>query len=127
MLYFGKYATRVLYTVTINDRIKEARIAIGLSQVKFAKRMAISSSYLAEIELSNRSANERIIRLLSAEFGVDAHWLRTGEGSMFNTDTDIEALEILNLFKSFNPQFRRCALKQMGELASLYAQLQIEP
>jgi len=107
----------------IHERIKQVRAATGLSQVKFAERMAISSGYLAEIEINNKVASERIIRLLVSEFNVDDNWLRTGEGEMFSAGMDAQLSAITNLFNSFNQQFKGCALNQMEELANLYNQL----
>lgn len=111
--------------MSINQRIREVRTAIGLSQVKFAERMAISSSYLAEIELNNKSASERIIRLLSSEFNVNSHWLRTGETAMFGDDMDVQVSKLLSTFKSLNHQFKECALSQIDELANLQKKTKI--
>lgn len=108
----------------VNQRIKEARSAVGLSQAKFAKRMAISSSYLAEIELNKKEVTERVIRLLALEFNVDANWLRTGEGEMFKAEVDAGVAKIISLYKSLNQHFKDCALSQMEELAILYANLE---
>jgi transcriptional regulator with XRE-family HTH domain len=106
--------------MSVNERIREVRNNLKLSQAKFAERMAISSSYLADIELSKRTATERIVRLLSAEFNVDEHWLRTGEGGMFKSDVDVQVASILSLFKSLSPQFKECAISQLRELADLH-------
>ena len=103
----------------INARIKETRATIGISQAKFAKRIAISHSYLAEMEGYRKPASERIIRLIIAEFNINGHWLRTGNGSMFNDEFDAETAKLLNAFKSLSPSFKACALKQMDELAAL--------
>jgi len=111
--------------MSLNERIKEVRSTIGLSQAKFANRMAISSSYLADMELSKMEVTERIIRLLCAEYSVNDHWFRTGEGSMFDPNMDAQLSRIISLFKSFNQQFKGCALNQMEELADLYGQLNI--
>lgn len=103
----------------INKRIKEVRTALGITQTKFAERIAISASYLAEIEHNNKGATERVIRLLSAEFNVSDHWLRTGEGSMFNDEVDIQTAKIISLFKSLSQQFKDCAINQLDALANL--------
>ena len=108
----------------IHARIRQVRNAIGLSQSKFAERMAISSSYVAEIELNNKEASERILRLLISEFNVSSTWLRTGEGEMFNAGMDAQLSKITSLFNSFDPQFKGCAINQMEELANLFSQLQ---
>jgi len=103
----------------LHERIREVRSIIGLSQAKFAERMAISSSYLADIELNNKVATERIIRLLAAEFNVNDHWLRTGEGVMFNDGMDKQTVRLISVFKSMSQHFKECALIQMEELLNL--------
>jgi transcriptional regulator with XRE-family HTH domain len=107
----------------MHERIRQARNAVGLSQAKFAERMAISSSYVAEIELNNKEASERIIRLLISEFNVSSEWLRSGEGEMFNDGMDAQLSKITSLFNSFDQRFKGCAINQMEELADLYGQL----
>lgn len=103
----------------INERTKEVRQTLRLTQSKFAKRIAISTSYLAGIELGDKKANERIIRLISMEFNVSEHWLRTGEGAMFAGGSDAKIAEITSLFNSLTPHFQDCALNQLNELAEL--------
>ena len=105
--------------MSINKRIRETRQAIGLTQTKFAERIAISISYLAGMELGNKKVNERTVRLISTEFNVNEHWLRTGEGSVFSEGADAKIAKISSLFKSLNPHFQDCALNQLNELAEL--------
>lgn len=106
--------------MVVNDRVKEVRHALGLTQIKFAERIAISQSYLVSIELGNKKINERTIRLISMEFSVNEHWLRTGEGSMFNDEFDKKLARINSLFKALNPRFQDCALDHLNVLAELY-------
>jgi len=103
----------------LHERIKEVRSAIGLSQAKFAERMAISSSYFANIELNNKPVTERIIRLIAAEFNVSDHWLRTGEGNMFTEGVDKQVSKLISEFNSLNQQFKECALIQIESLVHL--------
>jgi transcriptional regulator with XRE-family HTH domain len=105
--------------MTINQRIKQVRKTVGLPQTKFAKRIAISTGYIADIELGNNNASERVIRLISMEFGVDELWLRTGQGSMFNEEADVKVIKATSLFKMLNPQFQDFALNQLNELVEL--------
>ena len=47
--------------MTINKRIKQVRQTLDLTQIKFANRIAISTSYLAGMELVvNRKNNNSI-------------------------------------------------------------------
>jgi transcriptional regulator with XRE-family HTH domain len=105
--------------MTINQRIKQVRQTVGLPQTKFAKRIAISTGYIAELELGNRQVGDRIIRLISMEFGIDEHWLRAGQGSMFDDTTDTKVIKASSLFKLLNPHFQDFALNQLNELAEL--------
>jgi transcriptional regulator with XRE-family HTH domain len=105
--------------MTINQRIKQVRQAVSLPQTKFAKRIAISTGYIAELELGNRQVSNRIIRLISMEFGVDEHWLRTGNGSMFDNETDTKTIKVSVLFKLLNPRFQDFVLNQLNELVEL--------
>ena len=105
--------------MTTNQRIKQVRQTVGLPQTKFAERIAISTGYIADLELGKRRVTERIIKLISMEFGVDENWLRTGEGSMFDDEADTKAIKAVSLFKMLNPRFQDYALNQLNELVVL--------
>jgi len=105
--------------MTINERIKEVRLALELTQTKFAQRIAIATSYIAGMELGTKKVNDRIILLISMEFGINEHWLRTGEGSMYNDEFDVRAAKIASLFKSLSPKYQECALCQLEALVDL--------
>jgi len=102
-------------------RIKEIRQAIGLTQAKFAKRIAISTSYLAEIEKGSKQANERIVHLICLEFNINENWLKSSEGSMFDLGIDAAIAKMNGLLKSLDEQFRNYAINQLEELAVLNA------
>jgi transcriptional regulator with XRE-family HTH domain len=103
----------------INERIKEARRVLKLSQINFAKTIYISNGYLAEIELGNRRVNDRLIQLITTSFGINKHWLVTGEGPMFMTTPDQKLNRITSLFKELSPKFQDYVLKQMDQLIEL--------
>ena len=106
--------------VSINERIKDVRGTIGFTQSKFAERIAISTSYLGEIELNVKVANERVIRLIVAEFNVNESWLRTGEGDMFSQDVDAHVAKIISLFKSLDQQFQLFVLNQLEGIVEFH-------
>ena len=107
--------------MVICDRIKEVRKVIGLTQAKFAEQIAISASYLAELEHSTKTVNERILRLIVGEFNVNEHWLRTGDGEMFNPDVDAKIVRVVSLYRSLDKPFQECALIQLEGLTKLYS------
>jgi len=101
------------------ERIKQVRQVFGLTQGKFAERIAISPSHLAGMELGSKKIYERTIRLICMEFNINEHWLKTGEGSMFNNVTDSKLLNANSLFKSLSPLFQDCALNMLSDLSEL--------
>jgi transcriptional regulator with XRE-family HTH domain len=104
----------------IRDRVKQVRQTLGMTQVKFAERIAVSTSHLAGMELGVKTINDRILRLISSEFGIDEHWIRTGEGEMYNKSSDANLSKMNSLFKSLSPDFQETALSQLTALSDLY-------
>ena len=58
----------------------EARKAAGLTQVEVSKHLNISQGTLAELEKKGHGSAHT--PALAKMYGVDAHWLATGEGDM---------------------------------------------
>lgn len=67
----------------LNERIKELRKALNLTQQEFADRIHISRGALAVYEIGRNEPIDAVIALICREFDVNEHWLRTGEGDMF--------------------------------------------
>lgn len=67
----------------MNERIKELRKALNLTQQEFADRIHISRGALAVYEIGRNEPIDAVIALICREFDVNEHWLRTGEGDMF--------------------------------------------
>jgi len=99
--------------MNVNERLKKVREAIGISQAKFAERIAISSSYISDLEKGSKEVNERITHLVSAKFNVNEEWLRAGQGLMFNENESVIVSEAINIFKSLDHKFQIWALKQL--------------
>ena len=112
--------------ITINQRIKEVRLALNLSQAKFAKAISISNGYIAEIELGNRNVNDRLIKLISITFNVSENWLKNGEGAMF-TEEHNQLLELASTtFKELKPIYQKYILKQIDQLLEIQNEEQTE-
>jgi transcriptional regulator with XRE-family HTH domain len=105
---------------TVKDRIKEIRRTMGLSQREFADRIHVSTSHLAGMELGDKAVNERTALLICFVYGVDEHWLKTGEGTIFSGGNDQNTVKAMELYKSLHPRFREYAFKQLEELVELY-------
>jgi transcriptional regulator with XRE-family HTH domain len=105
---------------TINDRLKEARLALNLSQRAFSKGIFLKSpGYYGDIEAHRKEVNERIIELVSSIYGVNKVWLRTGNGQMFDKKVDTRLEELTVLFNQLNPHFKGYVLTQIKQLVKL--------
>jgi transcriptional regulator with XRE-family HTH domain len=90
-----------------------------MSQVEFAKSIYISNGYIAELECEHRRVNDRIIHLISLTFGVNEHWLKTGEGEMFFNTSGDKLQRMVSLFSELPPKFQDYAMKQIEELLNV--------
>jgi transcriptional regulator with XRE-family HTH domain len=105
---------------SINDRLKETRLALNLSQRAFSKGIFLKSAgYYGDIEAHRNEVNERIIELVSSIYGVNKVWLRTGKGQMFDKKVDTQLEEIAVLFNQLNPHFKGYVLSQIKQLVKL--------
>jgi transcriptional regulator with XRE-family HTH domain len=96
---------------SINQRIKELRRKLGLNQRDFSKLLSLSDGYIAGIEVNLRKVNDRIIKLIISEFGVNEDWLRFGNGDIFTEGkTDGKAARITSLFNNLPPHYQDVAL-----------------
>ncbi|GHV74917.1 hypothetical protein AGMMS49940_22190 [Spirochaetia bacterium] len=91
---------------SINQRVKQVREALDLSQRNFSTILALSSSYIAGVETDIRKVNGRLVKLIAAEFGVNETWLTTGEGKMFAQNPDEKFTKLVGLFKELPPKYQ---------------------
>jgi len=97
----------------LGERIKKLRSQMGVSQQQFSKRIFISQSHLAEIELGNQGVNDKIIHLISMEFNVNKNWLMHGEGDIFNSEKpDIRLETVVDIYKQLDDELQEYLLSQ---------------
>jgi len=96
---------------SINQRIKELRKKLGLNQRDFSTLISLSSGYIAGIEVNLRKVNDRVIKLVVSEYGVNEDWLRFGKGDIF-TERKIneKAARITSLFNDLPPHYQDVVL-----------------
>lgn len=105
--------------MSVNQRVKQVRQALNMSQAKFAKALSMSNGYVAGIELEHNKVNGRIIKLICFTFNVSENWLRTGDGSMFEEDPGQFAVFAAETFNSLKPEYQEYILKQMDGLLAI--------
>lgn len=76
----------------MDERIKELRKALGLTQQKFADGMGVKRNTIAQYESGRNEPLDAVIALICRTYGVNETWLRTGEGEMFQPKSRNEEL-----------------------------------
>lgn len=80
----------------MNERVREIRKQLDLTQEEFANKIDLKRGGVTNIELGKVNLTERNIKKICNVFNVNEHWLRTGEGKMFNTvEEDKELLDFV--------------------------------
>ena len=68
----------------INKRLRMIRKELNLTQEQLAFKLGIGKSALSMIETGRASLSERNKHIILQELNVNAMWLETGRGPMFN-------------------------------------------
>lgn len=76
----GKYLKGGLL---LNNRIRQLRKELGLTQEKFGEKLGLKKNSISQIENGINSLTEQLSLSVCREFNVSEKWLRTGEGEMF--------------------------------------------
>lgn len=92
--------------MSIGDRIKELRKALGLTQQEFGDRIGIKRNSVALIE-GGRTTSEQTLVSICREFDVREEWLRNGIEPMYLPKTEeSEPLEVLLKSRNVTPEDR---------------------
>ena len=67
----------------MNERIKQLRVELELTQMQFAEKIGLSRNYIAMIEMGAREPSDRTISDICRVFGVSEAWLRDGTEPMY--------------------------------------------
>lgn len=77
----------------MNERFKEVRKTLGLTQSEFGKSLGISNTAISKIEKGENNVSESNIISICREFGVNEEWLRTGVGGEDNMFIKLSAYD----------------------------------
>ncbi len=104
----------------MNNRIKQLRLDLGLSQEAFGRQIKIQRSSVSKIETGENSPSDQTISLICKEFNVNENWLRTGEGGNDNmyiksTPYDIAYNRFGYIMENSTPE-KKAALTMLLEL-----------
>lgn len=113
----------------MNTRIKELRTALHLTLEGFGDRIGVTRAAVSKWENGDRGIADSMVVSICREFGVSEHWLRTGEGEMFEQtretvldrlaaeySLDKEQVSVIENFLDLSPQERTLFLTQMRKV-----------
>jgi transcriptional regulator with XRE-family HTH domain len=105
----------------MHERIRFLRKKLGLTQEGFGKKLGVSCSVIANIELNRVIPNDYFIVHLIDIFGVNQFWLSSGEGEIFNSAEryDPEFEKFWKLYIELKPNLRQYLLDQLIALKKL--------
>ena len=88
----------------MQERIKELRKALHLTQQKFAEAIGVKQNTIAQYETGRNIPIDAVISLICRTYHVSETWLRTGEGEMFISRGRSEAIaQEVNRFMADHP------------------------
>ena len=88
----------------MDERIKQLRKALGLTQQKFADGMGVKQNTIAQYESGRNVPLDAVITLICRTYGVSEEWLRSGKGEMFKPKSRNEELyEFLHKVENSEP------------------------
>lgn len=105
----------------INERIRELRKSLNMSQTEFAKQLGTTRDVIGNIEydrLKRPDQKESLYKLICKEFNVRDEWLRTGNGEMFVSLTRSETISSFagTLLKEEDDSFKRQLIEVLAQL-----------
>ena len=101
----------------IPERVKDLRKRLALTQSEFGKQIGVSRDVISNLEYGRVAPTDLIINMICAKFGVDEHWLRTGEGEMFPQKSEDPLWSMLGeVLKEEKSSFRRQLLTAICKL-----------
>ena len=102
----------------MNERIKEIRTILGLTQQEFADKIKVKRNTVATYEMGRSVPSDSAIALICSVFDVNEEWLRTGTGEMFQPVTKNDEISRLlgNVSKMDDSNFRRRLVNALARL-----------
>ena len=108
----------------MKERIRELRRHLNMTMEEFGARIGLTKSAVSFIESGRNGARDQTVFAICREFGVNEHWLRTGDGEMFEQtretvldrlsmeyDLSREQRSVIEAFLDLDPQERDVILK----------------
>ena len=121
----------------MNERLKQLRRSLDLTQTEFAKRIGTVQNTITGYESGRRNPSSPVIASICKEFNVNEEWLRNGTGEMFKP-APCDALDalaknyglshgdyiLIEKFINMKPQSRQVLVDYIAEVAAAFGNQQ---
>ena len=103
----------------MNERIKQIRKALNMSQDEFGKRLGVTRGAITNIELNKTEPKPLFIKLICDTFEVNEEWVNTGAGEMFvqKNRSDVIADFLADVLKEEDESFKRRFVEMLANLS----------
>lgn len=108
----------------MNERLKNLRQTLHLSQLDFGKAIGFQRSVISEMEIGTAPIVERTIILICAKFNVNEEWFRNGKGDMFKM-VNVKYDEFFKIYNKLNEPLQHYLLISAKELLKTQTQLNL--
>lgn len=98
----------------MKERLKIVRKALGLKQKEIAEAIGVSQVAYSQYETGVRVFQQRYVKALEREFGVNPNWLQSGEGEMFLQSSRED--EFVKKFFSLSEENQKLLMRLMENL-----------
>jgi len=96
-----------MFSEEIGGRIKEIRLAHGLSQRELGQRLNTSTGHISWLEAGKAMPGGELLLQLYREFAVDLNWLLTGsEPDVLPQESDSDVRLLVDHYCRTDVQFR---------------------
>lgn len=102
----------------MNERLKQLRKALGLTQQEFADKIGSKRNTIAKYETNTNVPSTAVLSLICRVFNVNEKWIKSGEGEMFlpiTRDDEIAKLST-DLFKEEEDSFKTRLILTLSKL-----------
>jgi len=117
--------------LTLSERIKKLRKALGLTQAEFGEKIGSTQNAIGNYETGHRNPSSSVINNICKTFDASETWLRTGDGEMFlakpTAALDALAVEhrlsnsdytLIEKFLALKPETRKAMTDYMREVVA---------
>jgi transcriptional regulator with XRE-family HTH domain len=102
-------------TVTVNNRIRQLRKELKLSQSDFGKKIGLKQNAISYMENPETNVTEQNIKAICSVFYVNESWLRDGIGEIF-LEADKKQAEFFEIFNKLSPALQDYLVKTAKDL-----------